>query len=223
MLKIQNLSKTFNKNQPDEKLVFKDLNFNLKKGEFVTIIGGNGVGKSTLMNLISGSILPDTGKILIDNLNVTNLSEHKRAKFIGRVFQDPLKGTAPNLTIEENLSIALLKNNKKQLFFKMKKQNIQLFKAKLRELNLGLEDRLKTKVGLLSGGQRQALTLLMATLVKPKILLLDEHTAALDPKSRDNILKITKKITSENNITTLMITHDIKNTSNLSNRTITFI
>lgn len=220
MLKIKNLCKTFNKNLPDERIVFQDFNMLVKKGEFVTIIGGNGAGKSTLMNLISGSLTPDSGEIFIDGNDVTNFSEHKRAKFIGRVFQDPLKGTAPNLTIEENLSIAMLRNSKRNLEFGTNKKNTEFFKNRLARLNLGLEDRLKTKIGLLSGGQRQAVTLLMATLIKPKLLLLDEHTSALDPKSSEKILELTKEITSTGNITTLMITHDIRNASSLGNRTI---
>ncbi len=220
MLKIKNLCKTFHKNRPDEKTIFKNFNLIVEKGDFVTIIGGNGAGKSTLMNLISGSMSSDSGNIFIDNKNVTNLPEYKRAKFIGRVFQDPLKGTAPNLTIEENLSLAILRNSKRNLAFGINKQNSEFFKSKLAKLNLGLEDRLKAKVGLLSGGQRQAVTLLMATLIKPKILLLDEHTAALDPKSRDKILELTKKITTDSEITTLMITHNIENALHFGNRTI---
>lgn len=220
LLKIENLCKTFHKNEPDEKIIFKNLNLTIKKGEFVTIIGGNGAGKSTLMNLISGSMPPDSGKIFIDNKDVTNLPEYKRAKYIGRVFQDPMKGTAPNLTIEENLSLALLRNSKRNLFFGINKQNQSFLKEELAKLSLGLENRLKTKVGLLSGGQRQAVTLLMATLIKPKILLLDEHTAALDPKSRDKILELTKKITDNPEVTTLMITHNIENALAFGHRTI---
>ncbi len=220
MLKIRNLCKTFHKGEPDEKIIFDNFNIEVKRGEFVTIIGGNGAGKSTLMNLISGSEFPDSGKIFINNEDVTNLPEHKRSKFIGRVFQDPLKGTSPNLTIEENLSLAMLRNSKKNLYFAINKQNTEFFKNKLAQLDLGLENRMKTKIGLLSGGQRQAVTLLMATLVKPKILLLDEHTAALDPKSRIKILELTKKITNSGEITTLMITHDIENALNFGNRTI---
>lgn len=220
MLKIENLKLTFYKGQPDEKVIFNNLNLTAQKGEFIIIIGGNGAGKSTLMNLISGCMFPDSGKIFIDNIDITNLPEHKRAKFIGRVFQDPLKGTAPNLTIEENLSLAILRNSRKNLSFALNKQNSEFFKEKLSELNLGLENRLNTKVGLLSGGQRQALTLLMATLVKPKILLLDEHTAALDPKSCDKILELTNKITQSKEILTLMITHNMENALKLGTKTI---
>lgn len=220
MLKIENICKIFNRNKSYEKIIFKDLSLSVKKDEFVTIIGGNGAGKSTLMNLISGSMFPDSGRIFVDDENITNLSEHKRARFIGRVFQDPLKGTAPNLTIEENLSLAMLRSSKRDLALGVSRQNLEFFKEELSKLNLGLEDRLKTKVGLLSGGQRQAITLLMATIVKPKILLLDEHTAALDPKSRDNILDLTKKITKNTQMSTLMITHDTQNALKFGNRTV---
>lgn len=220
MLEIKNLNKTFHKHEPDEKVIFENLNLNIKKGEFITIIGGNGAGKSTLMNLISGSIFPDCGQIFIDDQNVTSMPEHKRSRFIGRVFQDPLKGTAPNLTIEENLSLATLRNSKRNLRFCINKKSSGFIKDELAKLNLGLENRLKTKVGLLSGGQRQAVTLLMATLIKPKILLLDEHTAALDPKSRDKILELTAKITKDKEMATLMITHNIENSLNFGNRTI---
>lgn len=220
MLKIKNLNKIFHKNEPDEKIIFENLSLNIEKGEFVTVIGGNGAGKSTLMNLISGSIFPDSGQIFIDGKNVTSMPEHKRAKFIGRVFQDPLKGTAPSLTIEENLSLALLRNSKRNLSFCINKKTSEFLKNELSKLNLGLEDRLKAKVGLLSGGQRQAVTLLMAALIKPKILLLDEHTAALDPKSSDKILELTAKITEDKEMATLMITHNIENALDLGNRTI---
>lgn len=220
MLKIENVCKTFHKGQLDEKIIFENFNLSVKKGDFITIVGGNGAGKSTLMNLISGAMTPDSGKIFIDDKDVTKLPEHKRAKFIGRVFQDPLKGTAPNLTIEENLSLAMLRNSSRNLRFGVSKKNVNFFKEELSKLNLGLENRLKAKVGLLSGGQRQAITLLMATLVEPKILLLDEHTAALDPKSRDSILNLTRTITQKSKVTTLMITHDIENALSFGNRTI---
>ena len=220
MLKLQNISKKFTSGSADEKVVFENLNLNIKKGEFVIIVGGNGAGKSTLMNLISGSILPDSGKILIDGKNVTNLPEHKRAKFIGRVFQDPLKGSCPNLTVEENLSLAILRNKKRTLHFGINKGGRENLKNELEKLNLGLEKRLDAKMGSLSGGQRQAITLLMSTLVKPKILLLDEHTAALDPKSSEKILNLTEKITSDGFITTLMITHNLTHAMKLGNRLI---
>lgn len=220
MLELKNISKRFTTHSTDEKIIFENLNLHIKKGEFVIIIGGNGAGKSTLMNLISGSISPDSGKIFIDGKDVTELPEHKRAKFIGRVFQDPLKGSCPNLTVEENLSLALLRNKKRTLKFGINKVNKENLKHKLEKLNLGLENRLETKMGTLSGGQRQAITLLMATLVKPKILLLDEHTAALDPKSSEKILNLTQKITSDNSITTLMITHNLEHATKFENRLI---
>jgi putative ABC transport system ATP-binding protein len=220
MLKLNNIYKKFNKNMADEKIIFEDFNLNIKKGEFVVIIGGNGAGKSTLMNLISGSILPDKGEIFIDSQNVTYLQEHQRAKFIGRVFQDPLKGSAPNLTIEENLSLALLRDKKRGLLFGISQNNREFFKNELKKLDLGIENRLESKMGVLSGGQRQAVTLLMACLVKPKILLLDEHTAALDPKSSVKILELTEKIISEHHITALMITHNLNNAKKFGSRVI---
>ena len=220
MLKLNNIYKKFNKNMADEKIIFEDFNLNIKKGEFVVIIGGNGAGKSTLMNLISGSILPDKGEIFIDSQNVTYLQEHQRAKFIGRVFQDPLKGSAPNLTIEENLSLALLRDKKRGLLFGISQNNREFFKNELKKLDLGIENRLESKMGVLSGGQRQAVTLLMVCLVKPKILLLDEHTAALDPKSSVKILELTEKIISEHHITALMITHNLNNAKKFGSRVI---
>ena len=220
MLKLQNISKKFGFGSADEKIIFENLNLNIKKGEFVIIVGGNGAGKSTLMNLISGSVLPDLGKIFIDGKNVTNLPEHKRAKFIGKVFQDPLKGSCPNLTVEENLSLAMLRDKKRTLCFGINKVSRENLKHELEKLNLGLESRLDAKMGTLSGGQRQAITLLMATLVKPKILLLDEHTAALDPKSSEKVLNLTQKIISDNSITTLMITHNLNHATKLGNRLI---
>lgn len=218
MLRLNNIYKKFNKNMADEKIIFENFSLHIKKGEFVVIIGGNGAGKSTLMNLISGSILPDKGEIFIDSQNVTNLHEYQRAKFIGRVFQDPLKGSAPNLTIEENLSLALLRDKKRSFSFGINKNNQEFFIQELKKLDLGIEDRLESKMGVLSGGQRQAVTLLMACLVKPKILLLDEHTAALDPKSSVKILELTEKIISEHHITALMITHNLNNAKKFGNR-----
>lgn len=220
MLKILNLYKTFGENSIEQNNIFDNFNLEIKKGEFVTIIGGNGAGKSTLMNLISGSITPESGKIFIDRKDVTYIPEYKRAKFIGRVFQDPLKGTSPNLSIEENLSLAILRGKNKNLKLGVNKNNSDLFKEKLKELGLGLENRLNAKMRLLSGGQRQAITLLMAVLIKPKILLLDEHTAALDPSSSDKILSLTDQITSDKEITTLMITHNIDNALKFGTRTV---
>lgn len=220
MIRMYNISKKFSINSPEEKVVFENLNLNIKKGEFVIIIGENGSGKSTLMDLISGNILPDSGKIFIDEKDVTNLPEHKRAKFIGRVFQDPLKGSCPNLTVEENLSLAILRNKRRTLNFGINKLNRENLKYELAKLDLGLENTLDTKMGVLSGGQRQAITLLMATFIRPKVLLLDEHTAALDPKSSEKILNLTEKITSHNSITTLMITHNLKHVIKFGNRLI---
>ena len=221
MLKIENLCKIFHKGHIDEKQIFDNLNLTVQNGEFLIIIGGNGAGKSTLMNMIAGSIFPDSGSIYLDDKDITNLPEYKRARFIGRVFQDPLKGTSPNLTIEENLSLAMLRSSHRTLSLGINKNNRDLFRTELEKLNLNLENRLNTRIGLLSGGQRQAVTLLMATLVKPKILLLDEHTAALDPKSRDKILEITKEITSDKDMITLMITHNMDHIEKFGTRVIT--
>lgn len=220
MIRLENISKKFGTNSPDEKVIFENLNLNIKKGEFVVVIGENGAGKSTLMDLISGNMLPDSGKIFIDEKDVTNLPEYKRAKFIGRVFQDPLKGSCPNLTVEENLSLAILRNKRRTLKLGINKVNRENLRCELAKLNLGLENRLDVKMGVLSGGQRQAITLLMATLVKPKVLLLDEHTAALDPKSSEKIFNLTEKITSDNSITTLMITHNLQHVMKFGNRLI---
>ncbi len=219
MLKIENVKKTFGKGTINEKTAIDGINLHLEKGDFVTVIGGNGAGKSTLFGAIAGSFICDEGNIILDNEDITFQKEYKRARYIGRLFQDPLWGTAPNMTIEENLSLAM-KGGAISLRYGIRKKEVELFKEKLSLLGLGLEDRLKTKVGLLSGGQRQAVTLLMSTIVTPKLLLLDEHTAALDPGTADKVLDITKKIVSENNITTMMITHNIDSALRLGNRTI---
>lgn len=220
MLRLENISKKFCIDNTEEKAIFEDLSLDINQGEFVVIIGGNGAGKSTLMNLISGNMSPDSGKIFIAGKDVTTMPEHRRAKFIGRVFQDPLKGSCPNLTVEENLSLAMLRGKKRTLKFGINRQNNDSLRCELAKLNLGLEDRLDAKMGTLSGGQRQAITLLMATLVKPKILLLDEHTAALDPKSGKKILDLTQKIISDNSITTLMITHNLEHAVKFGSRLI---
>jgi len=220
MLKIKSISKVFNPNTPDEHKGLDNLNLNVSEGEFVTIIGGNGAGKSTLFNVISGSMLCDSGKIELDGQDITYMPEHKRANFIGRIFQDPMKGTSPNMTVGENLIIAYMRSTKKHIMRGPSKKDKILIKEHLAELGLGLEDRMDTKIGLLSGGQRQAITLTMATLVKPKLLLLDEHTAALDPLSANNVINLTNKIVFENNITTLMITHNISSALSLGSRTI---
>ena len=220
MLTLNNISKTFFKNTVNEKKALDNINLHLNDGDFVSILGTNGAGKSTLFNAICGTFLPDVGNVFLGGKMITGLDEHKTAKFIGRMFQDPLKGTAPNMTIEENLSLAYSKGGRTAFSLGVRKKDKVFFKEILSTLNLGLEDRLKTKVGLLSGGQRQALTLLMATITTPKLLLLDEHTAALDPATAKKVLKLTEDIVSKDKITTLMITHNIANALSLGNRTI---
>ena len=221
MLKLENIHLTFNPGTVNEKKALEGLNLELERGDFVTILGSNGAGKSTLFNTIAGTYRPDTGKVFLDGKDITSLPDYKRSKDIGRLFQDPLKGTAPNMTIEENLALAYLRANHATSPFSMiSKKDRAEFREKLSMLGLGLEDRMNQPVGLLSGGQRQALTLLMATLVTPKILLLDEHTAALDPGTAEVVLELTKKIVAEHNITCLMITHNLASSLELGNRTI---
>jgi len=221
MLKINNISKTFYPGTVNEKQALKDLSLHLDKGDFVTILGSNGAGKSTLFNAIAGTFPVDSGTIRLDGTNITSQPDYKRSKYIGRMFQDPLKGTAPNMTIEENLALAYMRASSHTSPFSMiSKADRAGFREKLAQLELGLEDRMDHPVGLLSGGQRQALTLLMATLVTPKLLLLDEHTAALDPATAEKVLELTRKIVAENGITCLMITHNIPSALSLGNRTI---
>ncbi len=220
MLKITNLHKTFMPGTINEKKALDGLSLTINEGDFVTVIGGNGAGKSTLLNAISGVWKPDEGSIEIDGVDVTNMPEHKRAAFLGRVFQDPMKGTAPDMEIAENLSIADRRGTKRRLKWGCTKADREKYKKLLASLELGLEDRLSSKVGLLSGGQRQAVTLLMATIRKPKILLLDEHTAALDPKTAAKVLEITDKIVNKNRLTTLMITHNMRDAIAHGNRLI---
>ena len=221
MLKLENIHLTFNPGTVNEKKALEGLNLELEKGDFVTILGSNGAGKSTLFNTIAGTYRPDAGKVFLDGKDITSQPDYKRSKDIGRLFQDPLKGTAPNMTIEENLALAYLRANHATSPFSMiSKKDRAEFREKLSMLGLGLEDRMNQPVGLLSGGQRQALTLLMATLVTPKILLLDEHTAALDPGTAEIVLQLTKKIVAENGITCLMITHNLASSLELGNRTI---
>lgn len=220
MLKLENVNITFNSGTANERKALQNINLDIADGDFVTVIGSNGAGKSTLMNCISGSCEVDSGKIFLDGKNITGLKEHRRARVIGRLFQDPLRGTAPNMTIEENLGLAYSRGKRRSLAIGIRKKDTVLFREKLRELDLGLEDRMKTPVGLLSGGQRQALTLLMATIVTPKLLLLDEHTAALDPKTAEKVMKITEKIVKENKLTTLMITHNVSNALEYGNKTV---
>lgn len=220
MLKIENLSKTFNANTVNEKKAIQNLNITINDGDFITVIGGNGAGKSTLLNLIAGSIQSDEGKITIDNIDITKQKEYKRAAYIGRVFQDPMTGTCADLSIEENLSLAKRRGKKRSLRKGLTNEEKKEYKNLLESLNLGLEQRVSSKVGLLSGGQRQALTLLMATLVRPKLLLLDEHTAALDPKTAAKVLDLTTKIVEKDKLTTLMITHNMKDALKYGNRLI---
>ena len=221
MLKLENISLTFNPGTVNEKKALEGLNLHLDRGDFVTILGSNGAGKSTLFNTIAGTYQPDAGKVFLDGRDITKMPDYKRSKDIGRLFQDPLKGTAPNMTIEENLALAYLRASHATSPFSMiSKKDREDFRERLKMLGLGLEDRMNQPVGLLSGGQRQALTLLMATLVTPKILLLDEHTAALDPGTAEVVLELTSKIVAQHNITCLMITHNLANSLAMGNRTI---
>ncbi len=220
MLEIKNVTKVFNKGTPNERVALSDVSLTLNDGDFVTVIGGNGAGKSTLMNVIAGTYFVDDGSIFIDDKDVTYMKEHKRAKFLGRVFQDPRMGTATDMQIEENLALASRRGKFRGLFPGIRRKERKQYKELLAGLGLGLEDRLTAKVGLLSGGQRQALTLVMATLKKPKLLLLDEHTAALDPKTAKKVLETTEKIVKNENLTTLMITHNMQDAINYGNRLI---
>lgn len=220
MLEVNHASKIFAKGTPNQKIALRNLNLSLKEGEFVTVLGSNGAGKSTLFNAICGSFILDEGSIRLDGRDITFLSEHKRARQIGRLFQDPMRGTAPNLTIEENLALSYSRNSKGLFSKAVGKKERELFREKLRTFDMGLEDRMKTKIGLLSGGQRQVVTLLMSTIVTPKLLLLDEHTAALDPATSEKVMEITNRIVKENNITTLMITHNMASALVTGNRTI---
>ncbi len=220
MLKIENVFKTFNAGTVNEKTALKGLNLELQAGDFVTVIGGNGAGKSTMLNAVTGVFGVDSGKITIDGVDVTHLPEYKRAQFIGRVFQDPMMGTAATMQIEENLALAARRGKKRNLRTGISNAEREEYREQLKILDLGLEDRMTAKVGLLSGGQRQALTLLMATLRKPKLLLLDEHTAALDPKTAAKVLEATEKIVRKDNLTTLMITHNMRDAIAHGNRLI---
>ena len=218
MLEIKNVFKTFNAGTVNEKIALKGLNLHLKEGDFVTVIGGNGAGKSTMLNCVSGAYSVEEGQIFIDGVDVTRLPEYKRAKFIGRVFQDPMMGTAATMQIEENLALAARRGKPRTLKPGITKAEREQYKEQLKILDLGLEERLTAKVGLLSGGQRQALTLLMATLQQPKLLLLDEHTAALDPKTAAKVLDATQRIVEKNKLTTLMITHNMRDAITYGNR-----
>ena len=220
MLELYQVCKTFNPGTVNEKLALNHLSLTLEEGDFVTVIGGNGAGKSTMLNAISGVWPVDEGTIRIGGVDVTDLPEHRRALYLGRVFQDPMVGTAANMTIEENLALAARRGEKRTLRWGIKKSEREQFRELLKPLDLGLEDRLTAKVGLLSGGQRQALTLLMASLKKPKVLLLDEHTAALDPKTAAKVLELSDRIVSEHRLTTLMVTHNMKDAIVHGNRLI---
>lgn len=220
MLEIKDVHKTFNAGTINEKVALDGVNLNLNPGDFVTIIGGNGAGKSTTLNAIAGVWPIDQGEIIIDGTDISGLSEHKRATYLGRVFQDPMVGTAATMSIEENMAIAARRGQKRGFGWGITKQERDDFREKLKELDLGLEDRLSSRVGLLSGGQRQAVTLLMATLKNPKLLLLDEHTAALDPKTAAKVLRLSDKLIQENNLTAMMVTHNMKDAIAHGNRLI---
>ena len=220
MVELKNISKTFNPGTVNAKLALDNINITLNDGDFVTVIGGNGAGKSTMLNAIAGLWKPDTGSIVIDGVDITNMAEYKRAKFIGRVFQDPMMGTAANMWLEENLAIANRRGKSRTLRWAITHDEREHYRTMLEQLDLGLEKRLTTRVGLLSGGQRQAVTLLMATMNRPKVLLLDEHTAALDPRTAAKVLELTDKFISGERLTALMITHNMKDAIAHGNRLI---
>ena len=220
MIELKNLYKTFFSELGTEKQVFKGLNFTINDGDFITIIGSNGAGKSTLLNVLNGQIIPDGGNVVLNGNDITNIEQHKRAKWISQVYQNPTMGTAPSMTVLENLSMAKNKGKRFNFTFGLDVKNIEFYKKQLASLGLGLENQLFTQVGLLSGGQRQCLSLIMATLNRPDILLLDEHTAALDPQTSEIILEKTKEIIEKNNITSLMITHNMQDAITYGNRLI---
>ncbi len=220
MLKLTGIYKVFNPGTINEKQAIQNLNFTLNDGDFVTVIGGNGAGKSTMLNLIAGVHTADAGSIVLDGQNITKLPEYRRARLLGRVFQDPMMGTAGNMWIEENLAMAYRRGKRRTLRWGITNEERELYREKLKTLGLGLEERMTSKVRLLSGGQRQALTLLMATLQEPRLLLLDEHTAALDPKTAHKVLTLTEKIVSESRLSTLMVTHNMKDAIRYGNRLI---
>ena len=220
MLKLKSISKTFNAGTVNANLALDRLSLELAEGDFVTVIGGNGAGKSTMLNAIAGTFMVDSGSILLDGKDITRLPEYKRAELLGRVFQDPMMGTAPTMQIDENLALAARRGQNRGLRWGISKAEREEYHELLKDLGLGLEDRMSAKVGLLSGGQRQALTLLMATLKKPKLLLLDEHTAALDPKTAAKVLEISQKVVEKNGLTTMMITHNMRDAIAFGNRLI---
>ena len=220
MLDLHSIYKTFNAGTVNEKTALNGLNLHLNEGDFVTVIGGNGAGKSTMLNAVAGTWFVDEGKITIDDIDVTKLPEHKRAKYLGRVFQDPMTGTAATMQIEENMALAARRGMTRSLKAGITAKEREFYRGQLKILGLGLEDRLTSKVGLLSGGQRQALTLLMSTLKRPKLLLLDEHTAALDPKTARKVLELTEEMVNEQHLTALMVTHNMKDAIQIGNRLI---
>lgn len=220
MLEIKNINVIFNKDTVNEKKALCDLSLTLNDGDFATVIGSNGAGKSTMLNAVAGNIEVESGRIYNNGKDITYMKEHKRARFIGRLYQDPLKGTAPHMTIEENMGLAYSRGKNIRFGFGVRKSDREYFKSVCAKLGIGLEHRLKNEVGGLSGGQRQALTLLMATLKKPKLLLLDEHTAALDPQTAKTVLDLTKQIVAEQNLTAMMVTHNMKDALNIGNRLI---
>ncbi len=220
MLELREIVKVFNRGTVDEKLALDRLSLTIPDGQFVTVIGGNGAGKSTMLNIVSGSKTPDSGRVILDGQDITRLPEHKRAKYLGRVWQDPMQGTAAGMQIEENLALAYRRGKRRTLAPGIRKSERAMYRERLADLGLGLEDRLTARVGTLSGGQRQALTLLMATLSRPGLLLLDEHTAALDPKTAERVMTLTEKIVREASLTTLMITHNMKDAIRYGDRLI---
>lgn len=220
MLELSGVTKIFNKGTVNEKVAMNNLSLKVNKGDFITVIGGNGAGKSTLMNAVTGVFGIDEGKIMLDGIDLTHMSEHKRAKYFGRVFQDPMMGTVPNMEIQENLALAYRRGKSHGLRWGINAAERKLYREQIARLGLGLENRMSAKVGLLSGGQRQAITLLMSTLVEPKMLLLDEHTAALDPKTAEKVLTLTDEIVKASNLTTLMVTHNMQNAIDYGNRLI---
>ena len=220
MLELKNISKTFNPGTVNEKLALQKIDLDLKEGDFATIVGSNGAGKSTMFNAIAGEFIADTGTIMLDGQDITFMPDYRRSKYIGRMFQDPLRGTAPHMSIEENLALAYLRAAHGNPFSRITAKDRELFRAQLAQLDMGLEDRLGQPVGLLSGGQRQALTLLMATMVPPELLLLDEHTAALDPGTAEKVLALTQRVVAEHHITCLMVTHNMTQALSLGNRTL---
>ena len=218
MLKIENVSKTFNKGTINEKVALRGLNVELLEGDFVTVIGGNGAGKSTMLNMVAGVYPVDEGRIMVDDKDITGQPDFKRAAYLGRVFQDPMMGTAADMELQENLAMAYRRGKKRGLRWGISAKERKLYRERLATLGLGLEDRMTTKVGLLSGGQRQAITLLMATLQSPKVLLLDEHTAALDPKTAAKVLDLTNQFVEQDNLTTMMVTHNMRDAIRMGNR-----